>query len=137
MTVNDFLCCYSLKLFEPGFWFFQARDDRQIVFKLPTSVKRWKEKFFFIFGEGWEYQETEIVGPVTPGINWVWGDLDLNEIGNIYPEADDLEEIVKAIKKKSTRYSELVTPEKLYSLLLGLNPKGNFQLCLDSLDMNS
>lgn len=43
---------------ELGFWFFQVRDDRQIVFKLPTSVKRWKEKFFFVSGEGWEYQET-------------------------------------------------------------------------------
>lgn len=47
MTVNDFLCCYSLKMSELGFWFFQARDDHQIVFKLPTSVKRWKEKLFF------------------------------------------------------------------------------------------
>ncbi|KAF7130170.1 hypothetical protein RHSIM_Rhsim10G0110600 [Rhododendron simsii] len=49
----------------------------------------------------------EVVCPVTLGINLVWGDPDLNEIGNIYPEADDLEGIVKAIKKKSTGYSEL------------------------------
>lgn len=79
----------------------------------------------------------EIVGLVTPGINLVWGDPDLNKIGNIYPKADDLEEIIKAIKKKSTRYSELVTLEKLYSLLLGPNPKGNFQLYPDSPDMIS
>lgn len=49
MTVNDFLCCYSVKMSEPGFWFFQARDDRQIVFKLPTSVKRLERKVFLCF----------------------------------------------------------------------------------------
>lgn len=125
MTVNDFLCCYLVKMSEPGFWFFQAWDDRQIVFTLPISVKRWKEKFFFVSGEGWEYQETEVVGPVTLGINLDWGDLDLNEIRNIQPEADDLEDIIKAIKKKSTGYIELVTLEKLFSLLLGPNPKGS------------
>ncbi|KAF7149097.1 hypothetical protein RHSIM_Rhsim03G0129200 [Rhododendron simsii] len=111
-----------------GFWFFQARDNLQIVFKLPTSVKRCKEKLFFISGEGWEYQETEIVGPVTPGINLVWGDPDLNEIGNIQPKADDLEDIIKAIKKKLTGYSELVTPEKLFSLLLGHNLKDGVEI---------
>lgn len=49
----------------------------------------------------------------------------MSKIGNIQLEADDLEDIVKAIKKKSTGYSELVTPEKLFSHLLGPDPKGS------------
>lgn len=65
------------------------------------------------------------MGPVTPGINLVWGDPDLSEVANVQPEADDLENIVKAIKKKSAGYNELVTPEKLFSHLLGPDPKGN------------
>ncbi|KAI8534986.1 hypothetical protein RHMOL_Rhmol10G0139600 [Rhododendron molle] len=92
----------------------------------PPSQTLEREILFFISGDGCEYQEMEVVGLVTPGINLVWGNPDLTEIGNIYPKVDDLEDIVKAIKKKSTGYSELVTPKKLYSLLLGPNPKDNF-----------
>ncbi|KAI8542246.1 hypothetical protein RHMOL_Rhmol08G0123600 [Rhododendron molle] len=76
---------------------------------------------------GRSMMEMEVVGPVTPGINSVWGDSNLNEIENIHPEANDIEDIVKTIKKKSIGYSELVTPETLYSRLLDHNPNGNFQ----------
>lgn len=110
MTVNDFLCYYALKMSEPGFWYFQARDDHQIVFRLPTLVKRWKEKFFFISGEGWEYQEAEVVGSVTLGINLVWGVPDSSEIDGADLIADDLDVIIKVAKKKATEYNALVTP---------------------------
>ena len=42
-----------------GHHFFQARDRRGLFCGLPSNNKGWQERFFFNFGQGWEYPPDE------------------------------------------------------------------------------
>ncbi|KAF7134714.1 hypothetical protein RHSIM_Rhsim08G0029200 [Rhododendron simsii] len=129
LTVDEFLYCYMPKASSEGrgWWFFQARQGRQLITNYPSSNKFWKEKFFFISGEGWEFQDTEVVGPEIPRIQYAWGDPKSSEIvlgKNESPLPGNGTTLVESAKEKNMPYASLVTPEKLYAHLLGPDPRG-------------
>ncbi|KAE9445916.1 hypothetical protein C3L33_22178, partial [Rhododendron williamsianum] len=83
------------------------------------------EKFFFISGEGWEYQSDEVVGPNTPGIQIVWGDPEPSDFRRVENPSPDIDRLIAAMRKEKIPFEELVNPQKLFDHLLGPNPAGN------------
>lgn len=61
LILSKFFRCYVVKEQEPG-WFFFANWDPllTLVMGLPSFNSRWKTRYFFVSGEGWEYPPGEV-----------------------------------------------------------------------------
>ena len=52
----EFLHCYKVMERESGWWYFSTKTAKlNLVKGLPSSHKRWKDRFFYIYGNGWEF----------------------------------------------------------------------------------
>ncbi|GFS31823.1 hypothetical protein Acr_00g0019380 [Actinidia rufa] len=75
LTPEDFFYCYKVTDCErSGWYYFSAREGQPaMVSGFPASHKRWKEKFFFVYGEGMEIAHWEVTNDQTPRIPREWG----------------------------------------------------------------
>jgi hypothetical protein len=60
LTPEAFLYCHQVSMAAQGWWYFSRRDNTAPAIEgLPSANKRWKDKFFFLSGEGWEFPAWE------------------------------------------------------------------------------
>jgi hypothetical protein len=76
LSVKEFLYCYRLEEKYTGVWTFHCRcSKRNLVSDLPSSNKKWKNRFFFVSGE-WEFGNMDKADKRMPiGVNRRWGYL--------------------------------------------------------------
>ena len=75
LTPEDFFYYYKVTASEgSGWYYFSTREGQPtLISGLPSSHKRWKEKFFFVYGEGVEIAQWKEVTDQTPRISGEWG----------------------------------------------------------------
>jgi hypothetical protein len=75
LTKGPFLNQFSVKEAPGGVgWYYFAKraGEGELVTELPSASKNWKDKFFFVGGDGWELPNWE-VGTYVPRIPSGWG----------------------------------------------------------------
>jgi hypothetical protein len=60
LGLNTFLYLFQLKRTpDLGWWYFSPREKEALLSDVPSGVKSWKGRFFFVGGTGWEFPEYE------------------------------------------------------------------------------
>ena len=77
LSVKEFLYCYRPEEKYVGWWTFHCRGSEwNVVSDLPSSNKKWKNRFFFISGSEWEFGNMDMADKQKPiGVNRRWGYL--------------------------------------------------------------
>jgi hypothetical protein len=75
LTLNTFCYLFQLKKSPSavGWWYFSPRDREKepLLTDVPSGVKDWKDRFFFVGGSGWEFPGYE--DDQSPTISREWG----------------------------------------------------------------
>ncbi|GFZ08897.1 hypothetical protein Acr_20g0007050 [Actinidia rufa] len=61
LSLNEFRCLYTLLKgpgSDSGWFYFKARQGKNILKGAPRNVKGWKRNFFFVSGDVWEFHPT-------------------------------------------------------------------------------
>lgn len=75
ITIPEFLYCYKAAEMHSGWWYFTVRvPNRALITGLPMSNRGWKNKFFFVLGNGLESLPWEPPHDRIQTIPKIWGE---------------------------------------------------------------
>lgn len=76
LSLDKFLYCYKpfhVRKAERMYYFKCRKREHQLVTKIPSSNRDWKEKFFFVPGSNWACRPDEVA--ITEPVDYTWGIL--------------------------------------------------------------
>ncbi|XP_059652126.1 uncharacterized protein LOC132299481 [Cornus florida] len=122
LTIQEFLHCYIPKR---GDWLYFSPRDIILISGIPLKYKPWKNSFFFVSGDGWEFfPEESAFLRIGTSIPRAWCNQNSTGVKEITVSSDDLQRIKEAFNYPVRDWSSLVTPQTLFTHGIGPQPVG-------------
>ncbi|GMQ07110.1 hypothetical protein CsSME_00051447 [Camellia sinensis var. sinensis] len=113
MTVDEFFACYKASGQQETWVTLQAAVGRGLVAGLPSSIKGWRPRWFYVSANG------------GVGVRTVWRVPTKSMEPKLGAAAEERVKKVKAWReKKGVRWDDLVQPSALFAAGLGPQPTG-------------
>ncbi|GFS36748.1 hypothetical protein Acr_00g0047860 [Actinidia rufa] len=91
MSCDEFRCLYSFSSLPDLRWYyFKAKPDKNLLRGSPSNVKGWKKRFYFTFGDEWEFFSSIPLGEGIPRVSSNGGENTTSgDEGESYPSRGD------------------------------------------------